>query len=174
MEIKLRLTNVDALVEWDRNPKDHDVDLIKGSLRLYGYVRPVMVNERIGKMLFGHGLTEALRQMREAGEDRPKRVQEGKGGAWVVPVLYCDLEEPLHEPYVVVDNRATEVGGWRVPVLIEALKTADDFGVLAETGFDSEDLENLMRKYEPPEDFPTADPSEPTNHECPRCGYEWN
>lgn len=168
--IDLRLVPLDDLVHWDRNPKGHDIDLLVRSLKTYGYVRPIMVNDNIGKMLFGHGLHEALTKMRDEGDDPPRRVEVDESGAWMVRVLFCDLEEPLHEPYVVIDNRSTELGGWDDGLLVSALSDAGDLGLLEATGFSNEDLEAMLMDFSA---VPEGDQSELGTtkvKKCPHCG----
>jgi len=47
------------------------------------------------------------------------------------------------------------------------------------TGFDASAIERFLNPPEPeektaPEDFPEVDESIETEHECPKCGYEWS
>jgi hypothetical protein len=139
--VELRLVPLAELHRWDRNPKDHDIGLLVQSLKTYGLVRPPALSTSTGKLLYGHGLSEALETMRAEGDDPPRRVQVSDDGEWLIPTTVVDLEEPLHEPYLVIDNRSTELGGWDHGVLPSILADIAAGGRLELTGFDADDLE---------------------------------
>ena len=45
------------------------------------------------------------------------------------------------------------------------------------TGFDMEALEELMKppkQPDAPEEFPEVDENIETEHQCPKCGYQWS
>jgi len=162
-DVELEWISIDDVKPWDRNPKDHDVGLIITSLRTYGYVRPATVNRATGKLLLGHGLIEALRQMKANGDDPPRRVR-AQNGTWTIPVVMTDLESPLHEPYVIIDNRSTELGGWDEGLLPSILLDLAKEDRLDITGFDEHDLSEMLARLEDPEpkgrtDEPDLDPT---------------
>src|SRR5260370_6403559 len=96
-----------------RNPKDHDVPLLHDSFSRFGYVDPVALNERTGRLVAGHGRLQALQEAKAKGQQPPKRI-EVREGEWYVPVLRgiaFDSDEEA-EAYVVTSNQATILGGW--------------------------------------------------------------
>lgn len=148
-EVQLKFLPLDTLQEWDRNPKGHDVGLLIHSLKTYGLVRPPAINLVNEKLIYGHGLTGALRIMKQAGDDPPRRVGvDPKSGDWLIPCHVVDLEEPLHEPYLVVDNRSTELGGWDFQMLPEMLEDIASRDLLEVTGFDSDDIAEMIKHNE--------------------------
>lgn len=174
-DVELQFLTFDELEAWDRNPKDHDVGLLITSLRTYGLIRPPAINTTTGKLLYGHGLSKALKTMHESGEDPPRRVR-ADNGTWTIPTHVVDLEEPLHEPYLVIDNRSTELGGWDRGLLPDVLSDIAERGYLEATGFDGDDLDVMLTNnpaYSEPEDgeVPRLDERSPVI--CPICGHEF-
>jgi ParB-like chromosome segregation protein Spo0J len=145
-DVQLEWVPLSQLQGWPRNPKDHDLGAIASSLGTYGYVTPVVVNRRNSMLLAGHGRVDALLQRKAEGLPPPPRIQLGAEGEWLVPTVFVDLPEAQHEPYLVMDNRSTELGGWTEPLLLQVLKTAHEADMLEATGYDEEDLEDLSRR----------------------------
>lgn len=176
--VELREVPLSEFQRWERNPKGHDIGLLIVSLRTYGLVRPPAVNPSLGKLIYGHGLTEALERMMEAGEDPPRRVRINGDGQWMIPTNFVDLEEPLHEPYLIIDNRATELGGWDFDILPSILQDLASQDLLDVTGFDGDDLDAMI-KWNSQEAFPghkEVDESIADSVErgtCPSCGIEF-
>jgi len=96
---------------WEENPKAHDLERLVASFRRYGFVSPLIVNDRTGVLLAGHGRYLALRERKETGEPPPEgiRVEDGE---WLVPVVTgVSLEELEGTSYVIDDNLSTMAGG---------------------------------------------------------------
>jgi len=177
--VELKLLPLSELKRWDRNPKDHDIGLLIHSLKTYGLVRPPAISTATDKLLYGHGLSEALELMKADGEDAPRRVAvDKKTGEWLIPTNLVDLEEPLHEPYLVIDNRSTELGGWDYGILPSILTELVAEDRLEITGFDADDLDSMIRWNEG-EAFPghrEVDESVADSVEmgcCPSCRVEF-
>lgn len=70
---------VDDLVAAPRNPKRHAEADLAVSLSKHGYTEPVLLDERTGKLVAGHGRVEALLAAQNRGGgttrrgDRPRR-----------------------------------------------------------------------------------------------------
>jgi hypothetical protein len=141
-EVRLDFVNMDELEGAPRNPKQHDLGAIITSMRRFGFVAPVVVNETTGNLVVGHGRVEALREIRSSGGEAPKRIRTAKDGVWKVPVVHVafDTDEEA-EAYVIADNRITELGGWDHNELAAVLTTLDD---LEGTGYDGDDLDDLL------------------------------
>lgn len=117
-------TTADGFIEWmtiaalkraDRNPKQHDQAGIIASLKRFGFVDPCIINERTGKLVAGHGRTDACAEMKSAGDDPPARVRvDAATGHWLLPVLrgisFKNASEA--EAYLIASNRLPESGGW--------------------------------------------------------------
>ena len=95
------------------NPKDHDLGGIIESIKTFGFVRNVMINEEDGLLLFGHGTTEALELMRKDGEQLPARIKQDTDGMWTVPTdRGLSITAKLAKAYVIADNAHAMAGGW--------------------------------------------------------------
>jgi hypothetical protein len=135
---------IDELVKWPGNPKRHDVETIKASMRRFGFVAPIVIDDATGRIVAGHGRAEALVAMRDAGEKRPARVAlaaDAKG--WLVPVLrgVAFGSEREAEAYLLADNRLVELAGWNNSELAQMLREAPS---LDGTGFSQVDLDVLL------------------------------
>jgi len=122
---RLALTEI---IKWADNPKDHDIPLLKESIRKFGFVTPVVMNTgKVKQLLAGHGRIAALEEMFSEGEKPPKRITLKKRGRqvdWMVPAIagpFLDRAEDA-EAYGIVDNRLVELGGWDHADLLHAFK----------------------------------------------------
>lgn len=147
------------------NPKDHDLGAITHSIQRFGFVAHPLIDERTQLIVAGHGRIEALEQMKNAGASAPARITV-QGDEWFVPVdrgvsFNSDAEV---KAYLVADNRLTELGGWTDEALAAVLKdiAADDPDLLAVTGFDGDDLDDLLHELAKAQKK-TGDPAAETN-----------
>ena len=140
-------TDLDDLPPAARNAKAHNLEAIKTSMREWGFTTPVLVDERTGRLVAGHGRTAALREVRDRGGDPPDgvRVEDDR---WLVPVVrgWASDSDMHAEAYVIADNRLTEIGGWDERILAEMLEdvAADSLGLLEATGYTGDDLDALL------------------------------
>ena len=146
MDIQVEYIPLTDIVEADINPKDHDIGQIYQSIKRFGFTQPIMMNEKTGKLLAGHGRLQTLQTMKDAGEKLPNRIKE-KDGDWLVPVLKgISFEDDMEaQAYLIADNRLTELGGWNTGDLVESLQEMIENGLdLDGIGYDFDDLENLV------------------------------
>lgn len=161
-----------------RNPKDHDIGQLDQSLDAFGYVAPVIINETTGRLVAGHGRLDTLQQRKAAGLPAPKRIKE-ESGEWLVPVVRgveFDTDEEA-EAYLLADNRHSELGGWDDSQLNAILADLAAVDKLEGTGWDADDVDRMLANsvdFEAPKDFKSYDENIETQHECPKCGYQWN
>lgn len=169
-ELRIEYVPLSEVAPAGKNPKRHDLEAIKASMRRFGYVVPVTRDDRTGKLVAGHGRREALEEMRRAGEEPPRRVR-ARGGEWHVPVLrgvsFKTAEEA--EAYLLADNRLGELGGWDEGMVGEMVRGLDP-DLSAITGFDV----SKFAPPAPPEAFTAYDEGIEVEHRCPKCGYEWS
>lgn len=150
MQDSLALTYqpVDELPSASRNPKGHDLDRIRESIRVHGFVSPLVVDEETGRLVAGHGRRDAVLAMKEDGEDAPDRVRVD-GDRWLVPIVRVPFSDPAAaEAYLVADNRLVEVGGWNDEELVAMLSDLADHGLVEGTGFTADDLDDLVSQLE--------------------------
>ena len=145
--VRIEYVALEELERWPRNPKMHDEAHIERSIERFGFVNPILIDERTGRIVAGHGRLDALQAMRERGDAPPERVKE-EGGRWLVPVVRgvsfnSDVEAQAH---LVADNRAVELGGWDDSALVEMLQdvAAQSEELLEAAGYAQRDLERML------------------------------
>lgn len=149
------------VVRWPRNPKSHDLGALDRSISRFGFVQPLLVDERTGRLVAGHGRLDTLQQMQSAGQTPPERVRV-EGDTWLVPVIRgvrfnSDAEA---EAYLVADNRISEMGGWdddALAILLQDLSDLDP-SLLEVSGFTDAELSDLLASIVKPPENPPADP----------------
>ena len=170
-KVHIEYMSLEKLKRWPRNPKDHDLGSLHQSLSRWGYVAPILIDERSKKIVAGHGRLDSLLQMKADGQDPPERIIS-KNGSWLVPTIRgvrfnSDKEA---EGYLLADNRLTEIGGWHEDVLAEILSEFAKEDNLDGLGWDADDVDDLIRSL----DATPRNESENNNKkqvECPECGH---
>lgn len=137
--VYVRLSDIER---WPRNPKDHDIPTIKASLQRFGFVAPLIRDDGTGRLVAGHGRQEALSALKNEGASPPPRVQVAEDGEWLVPVLsgVAFADEAEAEAYLLVDNRATEIGGWDEDALGAILSELAPLGLTDGLGWTAEEI----------------------------------
>lgn len=142
------------------NPKAHDLDALGSSIDRFGYVEPVVVDERTGRLVAGHGRMTHLRTLEADGKQPPEGVRIGADGVWAVPVLrgWRSKDDVEAEGYLLAANRITELGGWNNIELLDMLD-----GLAAPTqaaaGFDQRFIDDLKATIEEASKFVFDDQS---------------
>ena len=136
---------LNTLKRWERNPKDHDLGELGRSLTRFGFVMPILVDERSGTIAAGHGRIDTLLQQKGLGESPPARI-DVEDGDWLVPVVrgVSFNSDGEMEAYAVADNRLVERGGWDEGALTQVLKDLAEGPGLDGTGYDEDDLDALL------------------------------
>lgn len=136
---------LNTLKRWERNPKDHDLGELGRSLSRFGFVMPILVDERSGMIAAGHGRIDTLLQRRELGESPPARI-DVKDDDWLVPVVrgVSFNSDGEAEAYAIADNRLVERGGWDEGLLTVVLKDLAEGPGLDGIGYDEDDLDALL------------------------------
>lgn len=136
---------VDELVSADRNAKGHDEELIDGSMTRYGYAEPVVLDERTGKIVAGHGRKDSILARQTAGSLPPKHVKV-VDGRYQVPVVrgWRSANDAEALAAGVTFNQSTIAGGWDWTLLLPDLQELEqiDNGLDA-LGFDAQDVSDL-------------------------------
>jgi hypothetical protein len=173
---RLELVPLSAITGADKNPKRHASEQLGSSIDRFGYVEPVVLDERTGRIVAGHGRVEALRVARHKGQAPPDGVTDVKG-EWHVPVLrgWSSRSDAEASAYLLASNRLTTLGGWDDSQLATMLKELQEQDALEGVGFDDEAireaLESAARGMEPEkgETDAGASTAEETGF-CPYCG----
>lgn len=138
----VKRVHVDDVKGSANNVKAHDVDLVASSIRRFGFADPLVVDQRTGELLAGHGRLAALRVMRDAGEDPP----QGVTAKWEAPVYvgWSSRSDDEADAARVALNRSSEVGGWDEPALLDLMERLSQVdGGFVGIGFNEGDLEDL-------------------------------
>lgn len=140
---RIEYVNVEELTGAPRNPKDHDEETLDASLERFGYIEPIVRDDRTGRLISGHGRTEAIRRRKLAGGAPPEGVEVAPDGRWVVPVMvgWASRDDAEAEAAVIALNRIGERGGWKRDVLAEMLAEMGDGPGLAGVGYDRSELD---------------------------------
>lgn len=165
MTRRLEYTPIVDLVPARQNPKRHDLAALGASIGRFGYVEPVVVDERTGRLVAGHGRLEELQALLREGRPPPPGIEVDEFGAWMVPVVrgWASTTEAEADAYLVASNRTTELGGWDDVGLAALLEDLSSTGDLVGTGYDDDSLaallEGLSAGSGPGSEGPTRRPS---------------
>lgn len=147
-DTRIEYVALDDLAPAHRNPKGHDLVAIRASIGRFGFVAPAIRDERTGRLVVGHGRCEALRGMRDAGEDPPAGIDLDPDGRWLVPVRagWSSRSDVEAEAYLVLDNQHTIAGGWDLDELSAVVTdlVANDPALTDVLGFPDADLADLL------------------------------
>lgn len=115
------------------------LEQLKASIRDDGYLEPIVVNRRTGFVVGGNQRLKALKEL----------------GVKKVPVRLIDVDEDREK---IINIRLNKVEGeWDFPKLKELLVELDTGAInIEDTGFSFEQIENLIRDFqplEPPDDI---------------------
>ncbi len=169
MNLKIEEWNVEKLIPYARNPRRNDAAVPKMAalIKEYGFKVPVVARSD-GSLIDGHLRLKAAQAL----------------GMQTVPVVLADdWTEQQVKAFRIAVNRSAELAEWDREYLrleLEELK-AEDFD-LGLTGFDAADVDAMLGLNKPEEPggdaedgdaFKEYDDDLPTEHKCPKCGYEW-
>lgn len=143
---EIELVSLDSVVVAKSNPKAHVVDDLRKSFARFGFVAPLVRDERTGRLLAGHGRLEALVAERDGGGAAPKGITVSEDGEWLVPVVrgVASRDDDEAAAYLLADNQLSIAGSWDMTALDEMLRELADGPGLEGLGFSSADLTKLL------------------------------
>jgi DNA modification methylase len=151
-ERRLEYLPLSELKRAPNNPKQHDVGELAKSIGRFGYVEPVILDERTGRLVAGHGRLETLEALESKKSEPPKgiRVLEWR---WCLPVVrgWASKDDAEANAYLLASNRTVELGGWDEAALAELLKGLGTEDALTGTGYGLDDLDEILRGITQPE-----------------------
>jgi DNA modification methylase len=145
---------IEKLIPYAKNSRTHSdaqVAQIAASIKEFGFVNPVLIDEQDG-IIAGHGRIMAARKL----------------GIQEVPCIRLEhLTENQKRAYVIADNKLALNAGWDEEMLKLEIKDleASDFDISL-LGFDAEELENILDEPETTEGL-TEDEEVPEPPEQP-------
>jgi len=142
-----------------RNPNGHDMPALAASIRRHGFVEPVVIDERTGFLVGGHGRLDVLAEMRDAGEGAPGGVgvidpgvwDEAKGELemdWSLPCIlgWASASDAEAEALLLAMMKLPKTGVAHMDLLaqmLDELSTGTELA-LAGTGYSPDDLDDIL------------------------------
>jgi ParB-like chromosome segregation protein Spo0J len=152
---------VERLIPYARNARTHSeaqIAQIAASIQEFGFNVPILVEPGAG-ILAGHGRLMGAQKL----------------GLPEVPVIVLEhLTETQRRAYILADNKLALNAGWDMAMLTDELAQLAEQISVELMGFDAAEFEAMLKKLEPPDEFPEYDENVETQHECPKCGYRWS
>ncbi len=140
-------------------PGDPEYEKLKRSMQEFGYVEPIVWNKRTGNIVGGHQRYKVLLDM----------------GMSEVDCVVVDLDETKEKALNLALNKIQ--GDWDYLKLKDILQELDTGELDLElTGFDMEEIEELMTQFHVPEEEPEFIEdiaSDIKTATCPECGHEF-
>ena len=129
---EMRLVPIEKLVPYVNNSRTHSpeqINKLRGSLREYGFINPVII-DRDNNIIAGHGRVTAAKAE----------------GIAEVPCVYVDYLTPAQKKaYIIADNRMAEDAGWDEEMLRAEIESLQEEAFdLSLTGFDEKELSSLF------------------------------
>lgn len=114
-----------SLIVNPRNPKAHDTQAVAASVSRFGFIEPIVVDERTGFIISGHGRRRSLLESQINGDPVPEGVTLADDGDWLVPVVtgYSSRDDNEATGALIALNRTNELGGWVDDELLNLLET---------------------------------------------------
>jgi hypothetical protein len=130
------------------NPKRHDLGLLRNSIEHFGFVEPIVLDERTGFVISGHGRLDTMLDRQRVGS---KKIPEGvvvRDGRWAVPVVrgWSSKDDGDARAVLVALNQVGPKGGWDADALLDILQAVDSDQLLALTGFSDAEFRKLMMR----------------------------
>lgn len=157
--MKIRKISVDELIPAEYNPRkdlqpgDDEYEKLRKSIREFGYVEPIVMNERTGRVVGGH---QRLKVLKEEGYNE-------------VDVIVVDFDESREKALNIALNKIS--GEWDESKLKDLLIEIDtgEFDIEV-TGFDETEIADLIEvpaaeaesSYTDKIQIPTYEPKEET------------
>lgn len=160
------------------NPKMHADQDIHASIGRFGYVEPMVLDERTGRLVAGHGRREALLAMRESKQKPPAGVQQ-RNEEWLVPVIrgWSSRSDDEASAYLIASNQLTILGGWDDEQLSNLLSELSSRSAIEGIGFAQEAIDLLASQLSPSFDADAMSNQgaldEKKQIECPSCHHKF-
>lgn len=145
----LEIVEATRLTPHPQNARDGDVGAIYESIQVNGFFGALVVQRSTGYILAGnHRFLAGC----EAGMD-------------AFPVFWVDCDGVGALRILVADNRTSDLATWADDALAQVLQSLAMDSALDGTGFDGDDLDDLLQKLDPLGDEDPEDPDPDTDPE---------
>lgn len=114
----------------DLQPEDAEYKKLRRSIEEFGYVEPIIWNERTGNVVGGHQRLKVL--LEQGAED--------------IECVVTSLDEKDEKILNVLLNKVK--GRWDIGKLADLLQELDEAGAVEATGFEDWELQSLLMQYD--------------------------
>lgn len=127
------MTSVDELKPHPENPRRGDVDAIVESIKANGWYGTIVAQRSTGHVLAGNHRLEAARIV----------------GIDTVPVYWVDVDDATATRVLLADNRVNDRASYDTQALVTLLSAVRDDDNLLGTGWDDDDIADLLMSVSP-------------------------
>lgn len=131
-KLKVETVPVERLSTHPRNARHGDVGAIAASLTEFGQFRPLVVQRSTGHIIAGNHTYRALTA----------------NGVKHAQVTYLDVDDETALRILIADNRTSDLATNDLDALMDILSELHADGKLTGTGYDGDDLDDLLRDLE--------------------------
>lgn len=110
---------IERLKPHPKNPRTHDeknLAAIEASIARCGYIAPIVVNQRSGYIVAGHGRLAAAKRLVAKGQQKYAELD----------VVVVSLDAATERAYLLADNRTSELAAWDRELLLALAGDAQD------------------------------------------------
>ena len=125
-----QLTAADYNPRRDLQPEDAEYQKLRRSIETFGYIEPIIWNERTGHVVGGHQRLKVL-------------IEQGRED---IEAVVVDLAEKDEKILNVLLNKVK--GRWDIGRLADLLQQLDETGDMEVTGFEDWELQSLLMQYD--------------------------
>jgi len=141
------------LNEWSGNYNEGDIGAIAVSIQKFGFNGALRVWQG-NETRAGNHTQLALKQIKQQGETAPENILVVNGDWFVRYVDISHLSERESRAFAIADNRTAELAAHDGFLLQEYLEElASDSGLFEATGYDFDDLDDLINDLSPLSDL---------------------
>ena len=154
--LSIRYIALRDAIQWERNPKKHDISLLVDSIERYGFRDAPIFDGALAAIVAGNGRVSALIEMQEAGKDAPGGIAQDDNGDWYVPIQFgIDAEsQVVAEAFGIAHNNITMAGGDFSATEMAAIWDMDGYLTVLESmdtlppGISEDDLDELKELFD--------------------------
>jgi ParB-like chromosome segregation protein Spo0J len=162
-EAQIEQWPLNRLIPYARNPRknDHAVGQMVSAIKEFGFKIPILARSD-GEVVDGHLRLKAAQHLQLER----------------VPVILCDeWSEAKVKAFRLLANRSVTWAEWDEELLSTEFEELKNLDVdLSMTGFGTDEIEKFLSgsQVDAPSGFSEYDESIETEHQCPKCGYQWS
>lgn len=126
---------IDSFREYPGNPRQGDIGKLCVSLQKYGQTKNAVVQESTGVIVAGNHTQRAMAML----------------GNTLMAFSVQELDDAEAEAYLLMDNAAADAGYYDDALLAERLQHTVETGMLEYSGYDGDDLDDILLRLNPPD-----------------------